>query len=180
MLSLLNCLRSLWAFWSWNGARSFQKPCIGWIFGECWYVHVFRSTWFLPDVGFLICGVAVQGTETEKTYHRMKKSLDQCHGNFVPSKLMLQLSFPKSFVQYFTVYVKGIRCDFFIVSCIDPYYAGRESRCFPNWPWLLAPEEAKTCHYQNLEVTGWKGLQEVNRFKLLLKPGLHFSALEAD
>lgn len=43
---------------------------------------------------------------------------------FVFKFCVLQLAFPKNFVQYFAVNVKDIQCDFVIVSCIDPYYTG--------------------------------------------------------
>lgn len=48
-VSFLICLRSPWDFCSLNGAKSLQRSHVGWIFGECWHVQIFRSTWFLPD-----------------------------------------------------------------------------------------------------------------------------------
>lgn len=66
----------------------------------------------------------------------------------------LQACILQKFCPAFHCKHKGHKCDFVIISCIDPYCTGRESRCFPNWPWLLAPEETKACHHQNLEVTG--------------------------
>lgn len=63
----LICLRSPMAFCSWNGAKLLQKPHVGWIVGEWRHVQIFRSTWSLPDVGFLIGGVVVDGAETKDT-----------------------------------------------------------------------------------------------------------------